>query len=201
MASLAPVIGVASGLLLVWLLLVLVFYVAGRRWGEPTRLRDAMRLLPDVVRLVRRLAADPSLPRGVRWRLGLLLGYLVMPIDLVPDVIPVAGYADDALLVAWVLRSVVRTCGAGGARPALAGDAGGSRRRTPPRGPRWLKRPVLTGLSARHPLRHHTLHGSLWSATTLPSCDGTPDAQGVAETRCPARVASRVTPITRRHSG
>jgi uncharacterized membrane protein YkvA (DUF1232 family) len=65
-----------------------------------------------VVRLVRRLAADGSLPRGVRIRLWLLLGYLLMPIDLVPDFIPVLGYADDVVVVAWALRSVVRRAGA-----------------------------------------------------------------------------------------
>ncbi len=106
-----PVLGVLAGLLVVWLVVVAAFYVAGRRAGEPARLRDALRLLPDVLRLVRALAADPTLPRGLRWRLGLLLAYLVLPVDLVPDVVPVAGYADDALLVAWVLRSVVRTAG------------------------------------------------------------------------------------------
>jgi uncharacterized membrane protein YkvA (DUF1232 family) len=66
-----------------------------------------------VLRLVRRLAGDASLPRGIRWRLGLLLAYLALPIDLVPDFIPVAGYADDVLLIAWVLRSVVRAAGPG----------------------------------------------------------------------------------------
>lgn len=102
---------VLAGLVLVWLAVVAAFYVAARRTGEPTRLRDAVRLLPDVLRLVRRLAADDSLPRGIRWRLGLLLAYLALPIDLVPDFIPVAGYADDVLLIAWVLRSVVRAAG------------------------------------------------------------------------------------------
>ena len=57
------------------------------------------------------LRRTSSLPRGIRWRLGLLLAYLALPIDLVPDFIPVAGYADDVLLVAWVLRSVVRAAG------------------------------------------------------------------------------------------
>lgn len=112
-------VAVVGSLLVAWLVLVGAFYVSGRRVGAGTgdgagdegRLRDALRLLPDVVRLVRRLAADPSLPRSIRWRLGLLLAYLVMPIDLVPDFIPVAGYADDVLLVGWVLRSVVRTAG------------------------------------------------------------------------------------------
>jgi uncharacterized membrane protein YkvA (DUF1232 family) len=102
---------VLAGLALAWLVVVVAFYVAGRRVGEPTRLRDGVRLLPDVVRLVRRLAADGSLPRGLRWRLWLLLGYLLLPVDLVPDFIPVAGYADDVLLVVWVLRSVVRAAG------------------------------------------------------------------------------------------
>lgn len=105
------VVGVLLALLLVWLLLVVAFYVAGRRAGEPARLRDALRLLPDVLRLVRRLAADRSLPRGLRWRLLLLLGYLAMPIDLVPDVIPVIGWADDAVVVALALRAVTRRAG------------------------------------------------------------------------------------------
>jgi uncharacterized membrane protein YkvA (DUF1232 family) len=69
---------------------------------------QALRLLPDLLRLLRRLAGDRSLPRGVRVRLWLLLAYLPIPIDVVPDVIPVLGYADDAIVVTAVLRSVVR---------------------------------------------------------------------------------------------
>jgi uncharacterized membrane protein YkvA (DUF1232 family) len=78
---------------------------------DQATLTQALRLLPDLLRLVRRLAADRSLPRGVRIRLWALLGYLAFPIDLVPDVLPVVGYADDAILVAAVLRSVVRAAG------------------------------------------------------------------------------------------
>jgi uncharacterized membrane protein YkvA (DUF1232 family) len=75
------------------------------------RLREILRLLPDVLRLLRRLAGDSTLPRGVRVRLWLLLAYLALPIDLVPDFIPVLGYADDAIVVALVLRSVIRRAG------------------------------------------------------------------------------------------
>jgi uncharacterized membrane protein YkvA (DUF1232 family) len=75
-------------------------------------LGEAVRLLPDLLRLVRRLAGDSRLPRAVRVRLALLLGYLVFPIDLVPDFVPVLGYADDAIIVSLVLRSVVRRAGA-----------------------------------------------------------------------------------------
>src|SRR5262249_52907106 len=74
-------------------------------------LTEAVRLLPDVLRLVRRLAADPDLPRGIRLRLGLLLAYLASPIDLVPDFVPVLGYADDAILVTAALRAVTRRAG------------------------------------------------------------------------------------------
>jgi uncharacterized membrane protein YkvA (DUF1232 family) len=74
-------------------------------------LAETLRLLPDLLRLVRRLAVERNLPRGVRMRLWLLLAYLAFPIDLVPDFVPVIGYADDAILVSLVLRSVVRRAG------------------------------------------------------------------------------------------
>lgn len=64
-----------------------------------------------MLRLVRRLAADKTLPRGVRIGLGLLLAYLAFPVDLIPDFIPVLGYADDAIIVTAVLRGVVRRAG------------------------------------------------------------------------------------------
>ena len=47
----------------------------------------------------------------MRARLVLLLAYLASPIDLVPDFVPVLGYADDAVVVAVVLRGVVRRAG------------------------------------------------------------------------------------------
>ena len=101
-------LGTVTTLLLAWLALVVVLVVARPRAGA---LREALRLLPDVLRLVRRLAADRALPRGVRVRLGLLLAYLAFPIDLIPDFIPVLGYADDAIIVIAVLRGVVRRAG------------------------------------------------------------------------------------------
>ncbi|MBB4932337.1 uncharacterized membrane protein YkvA (DUF1232 family) [Lipingzhangella halophila] len=101
-------IGLAAGLLVAWLALVGVLLVLSRRERMP---REAFRLLKDAPRLFWRLAADPGLPRGVRLRLTLLTVYLVSPIDLVPDFVPVLGYADDAIIVVVVLRSVVRRAG------------------------------------------------------------------------------------------
>jgi len=101
-------VAVVGGLVLLWAVAVAALWAVAP--GQAT-LGAAARLVPDLVRLVRRLAADPTLPRGVRARLWLLLAYLVSPIDLVPDFVPVLGWADDLVLVALVLRSVLRTAG------------------------------------------------------------------------------------------
>lgn len=105
------VVGILAGLFAVWLLLVAALAVHARRTGRRVSLAAAVRLLPDVLRLLRRLAADPDLPRSVRVWLWLLLAYVALPIDLVPDVIPVLGYADDVVVIALVLRHVVRRAG------------------------------------------------------------------------------------------
>jgi uncharacterized membrane protein YkvA (DUF1232 family) len=102
------VLGVLVGLLAAWLALVVTLLVLRPSRGS---LRESARLLPDLLRLLRDLAADSSQPSGVRWRLGGLLVYLAIPIDLVPDFLPVIGYADDVIVAVWVLRSVVRTVG------------------------------------------------------------------------------------------
>ena len=106
----ATLLSLAAAVIVLYLVLLLALWRASRR-GTTTTFKEAMRLLPDLVRLLRRLAADRSLPRAVRVRLALLLLYLASPVDLVPDVIPVLGYADDAIIVALALRSVVRRAG------------------------------------------------------------------------------------------
>lgn len=108
---LTVVIAILGGLLVLWLLLIGALFVLGRREGRQLDLREAARLVPDVLRLLRDLAGDSTLPRGVRLRLFLLLGYLLMPLDLVPDFLPVVGYADDVVVVVLALRSVVRAAG------------------------------------------------------------------------------------------
>lgn len=51
------------------------------------------------------------LPRRKKLVLAALIPYLLMPFDLVPDFIPVAGYLDDAVIVAFALRYVLRGSG------------------------------------------------------------------------------------------
>lgn len=104
----AILLGVLGGLVLLWLVLLAALW---RARPDQAGIRAALRLLPDLIRLLRRLAGDPQLPRRARVRLALTLAYLACPIDLVPDVIPVLGYADDVVVVALALRSVVRHAG------------------------------------------------------------------------------------------
>ena len=101
-------LGIGIALVAAWLALVTLLLLIKPK-GSPSA--EALRLLPDLLRLLRRLAADPSMPRGGRIRLGLLLAYVATPIDLIPDFVPVLGYADDAIIVTLVLRSTVRHAG------------------------------------------------------------------------------------------
>lgn len=90
-----------------YLVTVLTFLLAGRR-------RDARAFaafVPDCVVLVRRLSRDQRLPRWNRSLLGLLVLYLVSPIDLVPDFLPVIGQLDDAIFVVLALRLLLRSAG------------------------------------------------------------------------------------------
>jgi len=88
---------------------VLALVALGRRADA----RALAGFIPDCVVLVQRLLRDPRVPRRRKLALVLLAAYLVLPFDLVPDFIPVAGQLDDAILVALVLRSVVRGGGEG----------------------------------------------------------------------------------------
>jgi len=101
-------ISLAVGALLAWAALVVLLLLAR---PKGSLIKEAIRLLPDTIRLLRRLAADGALPRGIRIRLWLLFVYLALPIDLIPDFLPVIGYADDAIIVCLVLRSIVRRAG------------------------------------------------------------------------------------------
>ena len=86
---------------------VLVLLARGRRQDA----RALAGFVPDCAVLVGRLLRDPRVPRRRKLLLLALLGYLALPFDLVPDFIPVAGQVDDAVILALVLRSVLRSGG------------------------------------------------------------------------------------------
>jgi len=83
---------------------VAALVVAGRR----SQARALAGFVPDCLVLGKRLVADPRVPRRHKLALVLLVGYLAMPFDLVPDFIPVAGQLDDVIVAALVLRLLAR---------------------------------------------------------------------------------------------
>lgn len=78
-----------------------------------TRARAIAGFVPDCLVLFKRLLGDPRVPRRRKALLGVVVGYLAMPFDLIPDFIPVIGLLDDALVVVLALRAVIGRGGAG----------------------------------------------------------------------------------------
>ena len=70
-------------------------------------MKELLRALPDLGRMLVRLVADPVLPRTAKLALAAALVYLASPIDLIPDFIPLVGYLDDVLVAALVVDGIV----------------------------------------------------------------------------------------------
>ena len=104
MTEVALGLGIALAL---YALFVAVLYVAGRR----SEARALVRFIPDCVVLFRRLLGDARISRRRKLLLAAVIGYLALPLDFVPDFIPVAGQLDDAIVVALALRVVLRGAG------------------------------------------------------------------------------------------
>ena len=98
---------VIAVLLSVWIVLVVALVLLGRR----ALARELATLVPNLTRLFAGLMRDPRVPFRAKLVLGGTVLYLAMPIDLVPDFVPVIGYADDAIVTYLVLRSVIHAAG------------------------------------------------------------------------------------------
>ena len=73
--------------------------------------KDAVMMMPNIVKLVGRLLKDPRVPRRAKITLGLAAAYVMSPIDLIPEVIPVVGWADDVILVMFAIDSLIDRAG------------------------------------------------------------------------------------------
>jgi uncharacterized membrane protein YkvA (DUF1232 family) len=93
--------------LIAYLALIAVLLLVGRR----TDARGLARFIPDCLVLIRRLIGDDQVPRRSKLVLVALVVYLSVPIDLVPDFIPVVGQLDDVLVAALALRYALRSGG------------------------------------------------------------------------------------------
>jgi uncharacterized membrane protein YkvA (DUF1232 family) len=104
----------AQWLLYAGLALVVVYglFIGGLALaGRGADARAVASFLPDCIVLFHRLLRDPRMPRRYRALVIALLGYLALPIDVVPDFIPIAGQLDDAIVVALALRAILRAGG------------------------------------------------------------------------------------------
>ena len=99
------IVGIAVALLVLWAGVLLLLWLTRPR-GVATR--DLLRVLPDVLRLGRSIVADRSVPLDVRLALIGALVWIVSPIDLIPEFIPVIGPLDDIVVVALALRYAAR---------------------------------------------------------------------------------------------
>ena len=108
------------GLAFAWLVVVVILWL-----HRPTReiAATTLRALPDVVRSLRRLVTAAGTPRSVRIAVAFLALWLAMPIDLVPDVLPVIGLLDDVIVTLLVLRFIGRRVGPDAIRAAWTGRA------------------------------------------------------------------------------
>ena len=89
---------------LLYLAFIAVLVIGGRRDSA----RAVAGFIPDCIVLFRRLLGDARVPRSRKVVLWALIAYLALPVDVVPDFIPVAGQLDDVIIVALVLRLVLR---------------------------------------------------------------------------------------------
>jgi uncharacterized membrane protein YkvA (DUF1232 family) len=109
--------GVLMLLIGLYLVAVAALIAAGRREDA----RALAGFIPDCVVLVSRLARDSRISRPRRAFLFVVLGYLALPIDLVPDFLPGIGQLDDAVLLGLALRLVVHAGGTEMVREAWPG--------------------------------------------------------------------------------
>ena len=96
-------LGIALGLLATWIALLVLIWVLRPR---NVSLRELLGVIPDLLRLIRDLLADRKTPLAVRLALTFLLAWIVNPIDLIPEFIPVIGPLDDVVVAVLVLRYV-----------------------------------------------------------------------------------------------
>jgi uncharacterized membrane protein YkvA (DUF1232 family) len=98
-------------LIAAWSLAALTATAALRTHLGHVRLHELARLVPDCLALLRDLVGDPDVSPRAKIVAALALAYLALPIDLIPDFIPVVGLLDDVLIVAWALHHLLVSAG------------------------------------------------------------------------------------------
>jgi uncharacterized membrane protein YkvA (DUF1232 family) len=116
------IVAIAVGLVALWALLLVLFWMP-RPKGVP--LRELLGLIPEVLRLLRSVVGDRSAPADVRLVLIGLLAWILSPIDLIPEFIPVLGPLDDVVVAVVAMRYVRRRVGIADLRARWTGTDDG----------------------------------------------------------------------------
>ena len=119
-----PILGVVVGLAVLWAVLLVLFWFLRPR-DVPAR--EIVKVVPDVLRLLRTLLADRTTPLDVRLVLVGLLAWILSPIDLIPEFIPVLGPLDDVVVAVVAMRYVRRRLGVDALRVRWPGTPDGFR--------------------------------------------------------------------------
>ncbi len=106
--DLSTLLGIVVALVAFWALLLVLFW-ALRPKG--VSVRELLGLIPAIVRLLRSVIGDRSAPLDVRLVLVGLLAWILSPIDLIPEFIPVLGPLDDVVVAVVAMRYVRRRVG------------------------------------------------------------------------------------------
>lgn len=101
---LRTVVIVGGALAVSWLVLI----VLARRL-PPGLARDLARFLPDCLTTARRLRRDARVPRRAKVAVAFAVLWVLSPIDLIPEFLPVIGPLDDVIVVALILRYAARS--------------------------------------------------------------------------------------------
>ena len=91
----------------IWVVAIAALWFFGRKIAA----KQLARAIPDLVALCRGLMSDPRVPSGSKLLIGVALVWVLSPIDLVPEFIPLLGPLDDVIVVGLVLRHLIKRAG------------------------------------------------------------------------------------------
>jgi uncharacterized membrane protein YkvA (DUF1232 family) len=118
----STIVTIVVAVVLVWAAFLVIFW-ALRPKG--VTVRELVGLIPDILRLLRSLIGDRTAPLDVRLVLIALVAWILSPIDLIPEFIPVLGPLDDVVVAIVAMRYVRRRVGTDDLRRRWSGsDAG-----------------------------------------------------------------------------
>jgi len=116
------VLGIVVGLVALWAALLVLFWILRPR---DVSVRELLRVIPDIVRLMRSIITDGHAPVDVRIVMVLLIAWVLSPIDLIPEFIPVLGPLDDVVVAVVAMRYVRRRLGIADLEARWVGTADG----------------------------------------------------------------------------